>query len=70
MTVITTLSNTINCIIEEVQKLTPLQQEQILNKIRLANYLRTNKKPIAKYDSKKIPPLQLNRLINGNMTPG
>ncbi len=56
MTVIPTLSNTINCIIKEVQKLTPLEQEQILKQIRLASYLKANKKPIAKYDIKKIPP--------------
>lgn len=43
-------------IVEEVQKLTPLEQEQILVKIRLANYLKANKKPIAKYDSKKLKP--------------
>lgn len=48
--------NTINSIIEEVKKLSPLEQDQILVKIRLANYLKANKKPIAKYDPKKIKP--------------
>jgi hypothetical protein len=47
-----------------VQKLTPLEQEQILVKIRLVNYLRGKKKPIAKYDLKKINPPTIEQIDN------
>ena len=56
MAATTMLSNTVNSIVKEVQKLSLVEQEQILVKIRLANYLKANKKPIAKYDQKKLKP--------------
>ncbi len=56
MAVTPTLNSTLNNIIKEVQKLSPLEQEQILVKIRLTNYLKANKKSIANYDSKRTKP--------------
>ena len=64
MATIPTFSNTVNSIVKEVQKLTPLEQEQILVKIRLVNYLRGKKKPIAKYDLKKITPPTIEQIDN------
>jgi len=54
--------DTINSIIDEIKKLSPLEQEQILIKIRLDKYLKTNKKPIAKYDPKKIKPATMEEI--------
>ncbi len=64
MAAVSTLSNTINSIVEEVQKLTPLEQEQILVKIKLVSYLRNKKKPIAKYDNKKVKPPTMEQIDN------
>ncbi len=54
MAATTILSNTVSSIVKEIQKLSLLEQQQILVKIKLANYLKANKKPIAKYDAKKV----------------
>jgi len=50
------LNSTVNKIVKEVKKFTPLEQEEILVKAKLTNYLNAHKKPIANYDSKKLKP--------------
>lgn len=43
-------------IVEEVRKLDDLEQQQLLVKVRLQNYLKQKHEPIAKYDKTKVKP--------------
>ncbi|MDQ6763444.1 MAG: hypothetical protein M3015_12560 [Bacteroidota bacterium] len=54
----------IDNIVEEVQKLSPGEQQQLLIKIRLSNYLKKKRKPIANFDKKKIKPPTLKQIDN------
>ena len=46
--------NVINNIVEEVQKLSTIEQQRLLVKMRLSKYLKDNKKPVANFDKKKV----------------
>ena len=49
-------NETVSAIVKEVNKLDPLEQEQLLVKVKLANYLKKRKRPIATYNSRKLKP--------------
>ena len=49
-------NETVSAIVKEVNRLSSLEQEQLLVKIRLANYLKTKKRPLASYNSRKLNP--------------
>ena len=49
-------------IAKEAEKLSPLEQEQLLIKIRLANYLKKRHRPAATYNSRKIKPPTLEQI--------
>ena len=49
-------NETVNKIVKEINRLSPLEQEELLVKIRLANYLKKRKRPIATYNSRKLKP--------------
>ena len=51
-----TVNETVSEIVKEVNMLSADEQEQLLVKIRLANYLKKRKRPIAAYNSRKIKP--------------
>lgn len=46
----------LNNIVSEVKKLSEEERIQLLKRIRLANYLKSKPKPIAKYNSARIKP--------------
>ena len=47
-------NDVINNIVEEVQKLSPDEQQELLIKVRLSNYLRKSNSPIADYDTDRL----------------
>ena len=56
MAILLTTNNLLNDVFNEVEKLDEFEQQQILVRARLKNYLKSNPKPIANYDSSKIKP--------------
>ncbi len=54
----------IDNIVEEVQKLSSVEKQQLLGKIRLSNYLKEGRKPVANFDKKKIKPPTLKQIDN------
>jgi hypothetical protein len=49
-------------IAKEAQKLSPLEQEQFLIKVRLANYLKKRRRPVAAYNSRKLKAPSLGQI--------
>jgi hypothetical protein len=52
----------INNIVEEVQKLTPVEQQALLARIRLSNYLKRNNIPVANYNINQQKPPDLKEI--------
>ncbi len=54
----------ISSIVEEVQKLSTLEQQELLIKMRLSKYLKDNKEPVADFDKKKLKMPTLKQIDN------
>jgi len=50
------LGETVNEIVQELSLLDPIEQQQLLVKIRLTNFLKKNKAPLASYNKRKLKP--------------
>ncbi len=57
-------NDVINEIVEEVQKLSIIEQQEFLIKMRLSNYLKRKNGPIANFDIKKIKQPTLEQIDN------
>ncbi|HEY5406161.1 MAG TPA: hypothetical protein VIJ92_03700 [Ginsengibacter sp.] len=54
----------ISSIVEEVQKLSALEQQELLIKMRLSKYLKDDKELVADFDKKKVKVPTLKQIDN------
>ena len=62
MASVLTSKRVIKNIVAEAEKLDILDQQKLLVQIRLINYLKASKKPIAKYNKTKIKPATMTQI--------
>ena len=64
MAVLITTNQVLNNLVAEAEKLDNFEQQQLLTKAKLMNYLNANKKSLAQYDSNKVKPATIAEIDN------